>query len=252
MLSVAETGAGRSWTVSSLPRGGTGRSGRRLSSRVLAASRAAVTQGHSSGASGRLWGSTAGAGRATVAFTALTSVDFWSVMARALEDLGWSPRGQPRRPRSISSRPWWVPRAPAPWLGGHSEVSGRVGTILSIDRRPLCSPPCVGLGVRPQGLSCDLWVPVAGSGLWSPYVTAGACRGLRLDLPRAAPSAASPLPPGPLVWAGGCVLEGSRLGQARCPLGLSPRTLPKPQAEHIRPPLALCSPPRFWRRVCSL
>lgn len=29
---------------------------------------------------------------------------------------------------------------------GPSEVSGRVGTILNIDRRPLCSPPCTDLG----------------------------------------------------------------------------------------------------------
>lgn len=111
---------------------------------------------------------------------------------------------------------------------GPSEVSGRVGAILNIDRQPLCSPPCIGLGVRPQGLSCGLWVPVAGSGPWSPGVTAESRRGLKLDLPRAAPSAAGPQPPEPLVWAGGCVLEGSGLGQACCPLGLSLRTLPKP------------------------
>lgn len=74
----------------------------------------------------------------------------------------------------------WVSRQE----GGPSEVSGRADAILSVGR--------VRLRVTPQGLSRDLWVPVAGSESWSPGVTVVSFWEPGLDVLMAGPSACPP------------------------------------------------------------
>lgn len=116
-----------------------GQSGRCLSSHVLAPSRIVWAVG---GTSGRLWGSLASAGRATL--SARGSLVSWPIMTRSLLGLGWSLRRAqstlcgPDEPHGRrvpgeshgrvpgESRGCWVPGS-----GERCEVSGGVDGMVA-------------------------------------------------------------------------------------------------------------------------